>query len=140
MAAIYIPRFPVDIEVTSTIYPVDSMEYVQITVTVLDEGELRDLFIDGVVRSIIPHHGSVATIRFDGPDIEDGGAIRSVMAHGGNVYDVRFDGPDIEDGGAIRSVIPHGGSVVGKKVEIATPDEMLDVACYIVDECSMTDV
>jgi len=138
MAAIYIPPWPLAEIYTTTLYPVEVVDSLGVSV-VFESGAMAILPASEVATGLGLENGSYTQLRWfytDGP--YDSDVATSISLHDGSYTQLRWfyeDGPyDSEVGTSIALI---SGSLINKMVHADTPDEELQLSAVILTSCSM---
>ena len=140
MAAIYCPPWPKDLEVTTTLYPIDVTETVHLGGT-LSGGVLEPIPNEDWAATFgTTSDGTLTQLRWfyeDGP-YDDQWTASFETGIDRTLVQLRWyyeDGPYDDEWTASFSA--SDGTLVNKLVEADSPDEMLHLGCTILNTCTM---
>lgn len=137
MAAIYMWRQGEVLVITTTPYPIDYTESLEISVSPVS-GDLFAIPQDYFDTGIALVSGELNLIRFD-QFVDEEGFDTGLALVSGQLNIIRFD-VFAEEEAFDTGISLISGTLIGKVVEGDTPDESLEVSCTIESDCSMTAV
>ena len=138
MAAIYCPPWPKDLEVTTTLYPVDMVDSVAFDIS-LTAGSLALLPLSDFQSTFGMENGTYTQLRwFISDGIYDSDMQATFGMEDGSYTQLRWfltDGPYDSDLQATFGMLD--GTIINKLVIVDTPDELLQLNLVINVTCSM---